>query len=169
MKYYRTPISKRVVHPHGFYEKRGSRRGEAISFTAIPRTEGAKIGTMHHINVTNVTGKAENSVRVWGSAGSRVHDVVLDRVNVTIDRWTKYPGGVYDNRPTKAVEALPKSATAGFSIQDADNVVLRDCTLVWGEHRPMPAGKDVEDTRVTGLKVERFVSQQIVRPKVVNE
>ena len=39
-------------------------RGEAISFTAIPRTAGSKLGVLHHITVENVTGRAENSVRV---------------------------------------------------------------------------------------------------------
>src|ERR1017187_8532978 len=46
-------------------------RGEAISFTAIPRTPTSKPGTLHHVNVQNVTGHAENSVRVCGSAQSR--------------------------------------------------------------------------------------------------
>jgi Glycosyl hydrolases family 28 len=131
-------------------------RGEAISFTAIPRSEGAKIGTMHHINVTNVTGKAENSVRIWGSPQSRVHDVVMERVSVTLDRWTKYPGGVYDNRPTKAVEALPVHKTDGFSLQDVDDVVLRDCGVTWGAGMAT-RGEDVGQVRTTNVKVERFV------------
>jgi polygalacturonase len=42
-------------------------RGEAISFTAVPRKPGAKLGSMHHITVQNVVGRAENSVRIWGS------------------------------------------------------------------------------------------------------
>jgi Glycosyl hydrolases family 28 len=144
-------------------------RGEAISFTAIPRKPGAKIGALHHITIQNVKGRAENSVRIWGSPESRAHDITLDRVDLTLDRWTKYPGGVYDNRPTTAITPIEPHATAGFSIQDADNVTLRDCSLTWGEHRPTPAGQDVEQQRVTGLKVERLTSRQIVRPKVVTE
>ncbi len=140
-----------------FYSDPWWGRGEAISFTAIPRKPGAKIGTMHHIHVENVRGRAENSVRVWGSAESRAHDIVLDRVDVTLDRWTKYKGGLYDNRPTTAIEATPSHATVGFSVQDADNVTLKDCKLKWGANRPEYFGQAVESKRVTGLKVEGFV------------
>jgi hypothetical protein len=131
-------------------------RGEAISFTAIPRKPGMKIGTMHHITVQNVTGRAENSVRVWGSPESRAHDILLDHVDLTLDRWTKYKGGVYDNRPTTAIQAIEPHATVGFSIQNADDVTLRDCKLRWGPNPPEYFGEAVQSSAVTGLKVERF-------------
>ena len=85
----------------------------------------------------------------------------MDRVNVTLDRWTKYPGGVYDNRPTKAVEALPKHATDGFSLQDVDDVVLRDCGVTWGEHIAT-RGEDVGQVRTSGVRVERFTPRTTV-------
>ncbi len=130
-------------------------RGEAISFTAIPRTAGAKVGTLHHVTVQNVTARAENSVRVWGSPGSRAHDIVFDHVDVTLDRWTRYKGGVYDNRPTTAIAGIEPHETVGFSIQDADNVTLRDCKLRWGANRP-EYGQAVQSKDCTGLMVERF-------------
>jgi hypothetical protein len=111
---------------------------------------------MHHIFVDNVTGRAENSVRVWGSPESKAHDITLDRVDVTFDRWTKYKGEVYDNRPTTAVAALPAHAAVGFSIQDADNVTLRNCGLHWGPNWPAATCTTVQQERVTGLKVEGF-------------
>jgi hypothetical protein len=131
-------------------------RGEAISFTAIPRKPGARLGTMHHISVQNVTGVAENSVRVWGSPGSRAHDIVLDHVDVTLDRSTKYRGGVYDNRPTTAIAGIEPHETVGFSIQDADDVTLKDCKLKWGANRPEYFGEAIQSKNVTGLKVARF-------------
>jgi pectate lyase len=131
-------------------------RGEAISFTAIPRKPGSKIGTLHHINVQNVTGRAENSVRVWGSPDSRAHDIVLDNVDITLDRWTRYKGGLYDNRPTSAIAPIELHDTVGFSIQDADNVILRDCKLHWGANRPDYFGEAIRQKNVTGLKVDNF-------------
>jgi len=141
-------------------------RGEAISFTAIPRKAGAKLGVMHDITVQNVTGRAENSARVWGSEGSRAHDIVLDHVDVTLDRWTQYKGGVFDNRPTSAMTAVEPHETVGFSIQDADNVTLRDCKLRWGANRPEYFTQAVQSKNVTGLKVERFVGED-ARPGIV--
>jgi len=131
-------------------------RGEAISFTAIPRTAETKLGILHHITVENVRGRAENSVRVCGSEASRPHDIVLDRVDVTLDRWTRYKGGVYDNRPTKAEAGIEPHETAGFSIENADNVTLRDCKLRWGTNRPEYFGEAVQTKNVTALKIERF-------------
>ncbi len=131
-------------------------RGEAISFTAIPRKPDTKPGVMHHITVQNVTGRAENSVRVWGSPQSRAHDILFDHVSVTLDRWTKYKGGVYDNRPTTAVNPIEPHDTVGFSIQDADNVTLRDCSVNWGSNRPDYFGEAVQTNRVTGFANERF-------------
>ena len=133
-------------------------RGEAISFTAIPRRPDTKVGTMHHIRVENVTGRAENSVRIWGSQKNPAHDILLDHVDVTLDRWTKYKGGVYDNRPTTATTAIVPHATDGFNIQDADKVTLRDCRLRWGEHMTT-AGEEVGQVRANGLNVERLITK----------
>jgi len=141
-------------------------RGEAISFTAIPRKPGSALGTMHHITVQNVTGRAENSVRVWGSEGSRAHDIVLDHVDVTLDRWTQYKGGLFDNRPTTAMTAVEPHETVGFSIQDADHVTLRDCELRWGANRPEYFTQAVQSKNVTGLKVEGFVGEDARPGKV---
>ena len=143
-------------------------RGEAMSFTSFPRKAGATVGSLHHITAQNVTGRAENSVRVWGSAESRAHDIVLDRVDVTIDRWTKYRGGVYDNRPTTAMDGIAAHATVGYSIRDADHVTLRDCRLKWGTNRPEYFAEAIESKDVTGFKVERFEGEA-ARPGLKRE
>jgi hypothetical protein len=129
-------------------------RGEAISFTAIPRTATSKPGTLHHVNVQNVTGHAENSVRVCGSTESRIHDVTLDRISLTLDRTTKYKGGLYDSRPTTAMPAIEPHDTPGFSIEHADNVTLRDCKVAWGANPPDYFSYAVEAKDAPGLKIE---------------
>ena len=129
-------------------------RGEAISFTAIPRKADSKIGTQHHVSLENVTGTAENSVRVCGSAQSRIHDVTMRKVAVRFEKTTPYAGGVYDNRPSP--EGVVAHSTPGFSIEHADRVLLEDCTVKWGEHLAPSFGYALEAHDVTGLKVERF-------------
>jgi hypothetical protein len=129
-------------------------RGEAISFTALPRNATSKPGSLHHVRVTNVTGTAENSVRVCGSAASRVHDVVLDRVSVTLERKTQFKGGLYDNRPTTAMAAIEPHDTPGFSIEHADNVTLKDCSVAWGKNVPEGFSYAVEAVDAPGLKIE---------------
>jgi hypothetical protein len=135
-------------------------RGEAISFTALPRNAASKPGSLHDVRVTNVTGTAENSVRICGSAASRVKDVVLDRVSVNLWKTTEFKGGLFDNRPTTAMTAIEPHDTPGFSIEHADHVTLKNCSVAWGP----PSGGDfnlpdyfsyaVEAVDAPGLKIE---------------
>jgi polygalacturonase len=131
-------------------------RGEAISFTALPRNPQTQLGTIHDIRVENVTGRAENSIRIRGHGASRVRNVTLQKVSVTFDRWTKYPGQVYDNRPTTVVEPEEKHDTVGVSIQTADNITLRDCRVRWGKDVPAYFTHALEARDVTGLVNEGF-------------
>lgn len=131
-------------------------RGEAISFTALPRGPQTELGSIHDIRVENVTGRAENSIRIRGHGKSRVRNVTLQNVKVTFDRWTKYPGAVYDNRPTTVVEPEEKHDTVGISIQTADNITLHNCQVRWGAKVPDYFTHALEARDVTGLVNERF-------------
>jgi hypothetical protein len=71
-----------------------------------------------------------------GSKESRVRGVTLENVAVTLDRWTKYPGGLFDNRPTTAYPGIEPHGNPGFSIRYADNVVLKHSSVKWGDKRP---------------------------------
>ncbi len=134
-------------------------RGEAISFTAIPRTPTTKIGSLHDVGVSNVTGTAENSVRIRGfrqpgSEASTVRNITLDHVAVTLDRNTQFKGQLFDNRPTTAVPAIEPHDTPGFSIESADSVTLRDCSVAWGPNPPAYFTYAVEAKDTTNLKIE---------------
>ena len=111
-------------------------RGEGISLTAIPRAPASKIGTIHDVRITNVTGRSENTARISGSPQSRIRNVQLENVDLTTDRWTKYEGGVWDNRPTTAMVDLEKHNTPAFHVRHADNVSFRNCQVRWGQNRP---------------------------------
>jgi len=134
-------------------------RGEAISFTAIPRKPETEVGTISNVRVENVTGLAENSVRVEGSAGARVRDVTFDNVDITIDRWTKYKGALFDNRPTTAIAAIEPHNTPGFSIRHADNVALKNTRLHWGKLKPDYFTYAIEAEDVKGLDYASFVGE----------
>jgi polygalacturonase len=131
-------------------------RGEAISFTAIPRTQDTKIGTIHNIRVENVTGTAENSIRINGTKESRISNVRFDNVNVTFNRWTDYPGNLFDNRPTKVYPDIEAHDNPGFYIRFSDQVVLKDCSVSWGNNIPDYFTHAINAHDVTDLKIERF-------------
>lgn len=131
-------------------------RGESISFTALPRAPGAKLGRIHGILVENVTGRAENSARISGCAQSRVSDVRFRAVDLTLDRWTRYPGAVWDNRPTTAAPGLEAHPTPAIHVRCADRVELRDCRVRWGNQPPESFTHALEAQDVTALTFPGF-------------
>lgn len=134
-------------------------RGEAISFTAIPRANGGQVGKIRDVRVRNATGRAENSVRIEGVAESRVENVALENVAITFDRWTQYPGGVFDNRPTSAYPALEKHATPGIHIRYADRVTVQKCKVTWGGNVPDYFSHAIEADHTSGLAISGFTGE----------
>jgi hypothetical protein len=131
-------------------------RGEAISFTAIPRTAGGKIGRIHDVRVSHVTARAENSVRIDGTPQSRISRVSLENVDLTMDRWTPYPGHVFDNRPTTACEAVETHRTPAIHVRHADGVTVRDCKVGWGRTPPDYFTHALEAEQVSDLSITRL-------------
>lgn len=134
-------------------------RGEAISFTALPRTAQSKLGRIEKVLVRNVTGRAENSIRVDSIASGHVRDIRFENVDVTFDRWTRYKGGVFDNRPTSAVADLPTHPTVGFCLRNAEEISLKNCRVSWGSKPPDYFGDALQTENVTGLHLDNFVGE----------
>jgi len=131
-------------------------RGEAISFTAIPRNPGSHLGIIHDIQVQNVQGLSENSVRINGTKESRINNVSFSKVDITMNRSTSFAGGLFDNRPTKAYDGIEKHGNPGYYVRFADNISLNDCSIHWGQNIPDYFTHAIEAHDVTGLKIERF-------------
>jgi len=131
-------------------------RGEAISFTAIPRNAETKIGKLHDVTVKNVTGVAENSIRISGTKESRIRNVLFENVTVTFARSTVYKGGLFDNRPTKVYEGIELHTTPGYSIRFADQVTLKKCSVKWGNTIPDYFSHALETNDITELHLQDF-------------
>jgi polygalacturonase len=139
-------------------------RGEAISFTAHQRSPGGKLGRLHDITVENVSGRAENSIRINGSTASRVENIRLKNVSVKLGRWTKYPGGVFDNRPTKALAPVEPHDTDGFNLRYADKVELENCAVTWPAKTPESFRDSISAEAVTALKISSFKGGTVRHP-----
>ncbi|MFV8375068.1 glycoside hydrolase family 28 protein [Flavobacterium sp. LB1P71] len=131
-------------------------RGEAISLTAIQRNPETKIGKIHNVLIENVKGMAENSIRINGTKESRITDIRLYNVAVTLNRWTKYPGNVFDNRPTKAYNGIENHDTPGIFIRYSDRVLLESCSIAWGNTVPDYFTNAIQANNVTGLELINF-------------
>jgi polygalacturonase len=142
-------------------------RGEGISFTAIPRNPWTQLGKLHDILLENISGVAENSVRISGCPESHIDSVCLKNVALKLDRWTKYPGGVYDNRPTKVLTPVETHQTDGFNLRFADDVSLENCSIKWSRHAPESFRNSLCAENVTALKLVNFKGDSARHPLVV--
>jgi polygalacturonase len=138
--------------------------GEAISFTAIPRNADTKLGRLQSVLVQNVTGRAENSVRINGTPQSRIENVRLENVALQFRRWTEYPGGVYDNRPTKVLTPIEAHPTDGFNLRYVDGVALVNCTARWTGTAPVQGQPSLDAENVSGLEIANFQGDSLVHP-----
>ncbi|MBI5029883.1 MAG: glycoside hydrolase family 28 protein [Chloroflexi bacterium] len=118
------------------------------------KTEGT-VGKVRNIRFNNILCRSENGVYIGGCADSRIEEVLLENVRVEINKTTDYCSGMYDRRPCD-VEGIIQEKTAGFFIHDADDIILRNCRVVWGPNRPAYYGRAIESQRVTGLELENF-------------
>ncbi len=142
-------------------------RGEAISLTAIPRNGETHAGRLEDIRIRNVTGRAENSVRISGSPRSTIRNVLLENVAVTMGRWTKYKGGLWDNRPTTTQADIEVHGNPGYSIRHADRVKLVNCGVKWEAAPPEYFTSALEADRVTGLEMTAFSGTAAHGPDIV--
>ncbi len=131
-------------------------RGEAISLTSAPRRQGLRVGTIHDIHFRNIVGQAENSVRIDGQPASRIRNVTMENVSLSLDRWTSYPGAVYDNRPTSAIPDIEKHNTPAICIRHADHIALSNCSVEWGKQCPDYFTHALETEDVADLKLTNF-------------
>ena len=85
---------------------------------------------------------------------SRLRNITLENVHLTLDRWTdqtKYPGAIFDNRPSTAQVALEPHNTPGFLFRHADQVSLNNCAMAWGKNIPDSFAHALEAQDVTNL------------------
>jgi polygalacturonase len=131
-------------------------RGETISLTALPRRPQGKVGTMHDIRIRNVTARGENSARICGTAESPITGVTMENVALTLERFTQYKGGVWDNRPTTAIADIEPHTTPAFAFRHVRNATLRNCSVAWGANPPDYFTHALEAEDVTGLGLTKF-------------
>ena len=131
-------------------------RGEAISLTVHPRSGQTKVGKLSDVRIRDITARAENSARICGCPESPIAGVKLDNVTLTMDRWTPYPGGVWDNRPGGADNGIERHATPAFGLRHARTVGLNKCSVVWGTHPGETFSNALDAEAVNGLALSHF-------------
>lgn len=147
-------IETRLFHPAWWG------RGEPIYLVAIPWTHEDTIGVVRNVLFQNIICKGENGVVIQGWEPSRIDNLTLDNVQVTIDRWSECDGGELDLRPYPGEDAreniMVRQPTAGFFVKNATDVTLRNCRVSWGAKRQEYHRHALEAHGVLGLRLEGF-------------
>lgn len=84
-------------------------------------TEG-RCGEVSNITFRNIRGTSENGCFIGCDTPGKVHDIVLQDVDIRLQRCTTYPGGIFDRRPCVGEGFVP--ARPGL-------VQLEQATNVW--------------------------------------
>jgi polygalacturonase len=142
-------------------------KAEPIYVTAYPRAKGnnkdagwrfpkgeteGRVGAVTNIYFSNIKCVSENGVYVGGASADKVSGIVFDQVDLSIDKTTSIPGGVYDRRPAN-VEGLLKGLTSAFYLDKASHITIRNSSVLWGKNRPAYFGHLVEGHDVADLKL----------------
>jgi polygalacturonase len=114
------------------------------------KTEGS-VGVVSRIFFSNIKCSSENGVYVSAESKDKISGIYFDQVDLFINKTTKFPGGVYDRRPSEA-EGLVKAKTSGFYFDDASNLSIRNCSVRWGKNLPDYFESKLKSQQVENLK-----------------
>jgi polygalacturonase len=114
-------------------------------------TEG-KVGVVKNIYFSNIKCTSENGVYVSAESADKIFNIVFDEVDVFIDKTTTIPGGIYDRRPAN-VDGFVKGKTAGFYLDTATNITIRNCSVKWGAAKLSYFSTALFNRGVPGIKI----------------
>ena len=120
------------------------------------QTEG-RVGIVSNIRFSDIDCKSENGIFVGGEKG-KISNVGFRNINLTIDKKTKYKGGLYDLRPSETVGLL-EAETAGFYFSTAKDINVENSSLNWGENKAPYFNKVLFAENVDGIKVTNLKGQ----------
>lgn len=121
-----------------------------------------RVGKVSNIYFSNIKCVSENGVYVSAESKDKISNIFFDNVDVSVNKTTAFPGGLYDRRPAN-VEGFVTGKTAGFYFDTVENITLRNCSVRWGDNK-MPYFKEaLYQNHVTGL-VESGVAGQDANP-----
>lgn len=136
-----------------FFDDRWWGRGEPIYVTAIPTRDRA--GAVRNVRFRNILVRSENGVLVHARGPGSISGVTFQDVRLEIDRWSGRAGGTADLRPCPDPGLVPMTLDA-FHIENAGDVTLRDCEVVWtaapDDARHALLARDAPGLVVAGLR-----------------
>lgn len=132
-------------------------RGEPIYVSAYPWQE--ELGRVRNVRFVNILARAESGVHISAIRPGIVDGILLENVRVEVSAWGDVVGGFIDRRPYSGEPKVFPAPISGFFIENASNVVVRNCEVAWGEVRPDYLAHAIETIGATDLRLEGFVGE----------
>lgn len=114
------------------------------------------VGRLRNVRFRNILCRSENGAYIGADAPGLISGVVLDGVRIELDRWSRWPAGEYDRRPTSDGPEVYAHPTSGIHVDTASDVTLRNCEVAWAGADPAFAHAveaiDVDDLVIEGLR-----------------
>ncbi len=163
-------FSNCVVRTRLFHDKWWG-KAEPIYVTALPRTHETRPGPLRNIRFANIQCRSENGVYIQGTESNRPSNIALSGVDLTIAKYSRWPGGRYDPRPCPPEivprdgaligeitpwGALVRRTTPGVYIESADQVTVCDSRVRWSGALPDSYTHGLEANDAPELRLERF-------------
>jgi len=120
---------------------------------AKEQTSG-RVGEVKNILFSNIIAQGENGVFVGGEKG-KINNIRFQNIDITIQKVTQYPGGLYDLRPSDTVGIL-EAETAGFYFDEAEQISVKACRVNWGKNNPDYFGSALFASNVDGIEISDF-------------
>ena len=151
---YENILFSNIIVETRVYDESWWGRGEPIYVSAFPwQTE---IGRVRNVRFVNILARGESGVHVSADRPGLVDGLLFDNVRVEVDKWSDIEGGLIDRRPYSGEPKVFAHPISGFHIDQAANVILRNCEVVWGGNRQEYFAHAIEAVNAHGLQLEGF-------------
>lgn len=134
------------------YKRESSDNRDAKWRFADGQEEG-ETGEVRNILFSNIICNSENGVFVGGDEG-KVTNISFQDVQLTIQRKTAYPCGLYDLRPSK--KGIISAPTAGFYVLQSSELRIENCSLKWSSQKDECFGSAIYAANVKDLVISSF-------------
>ena len=127
-------------------------RGEPV-YVAVRPWQG-RVGRLRNVRFVDILARSENGIVVYGASPEHITGLVFRDVRLELDRWTGWPGNRQDLRPSPTL-GIRDHPTSGIFVENATDVTVRDCEVVWGGRADPEQFRHVLETHaVRGLVVD---------------
>lgn len=134
-------------------------KGEPIHISSMPNREGGNSGKINNIRFSDIVAFAETGIVIYGNPESIIENILLDKVQLTIDsgKYSNSYGGNFDFRPAQPLAAaLFKHDIPGLYAQYVYRLTINGFELNWGKTLPEYFTNGIEVSNFSELSITDF-------------